>query len=198
MIIGITGGVGSGKSTVLKYLYERYNAYIIEADAVAKEIMTKGHNVYNRVIEAFPEIELDSSGEIDRQVLASIVFNNQKKLELLNSIVHPGVKEQIKSTIQSVQNNTPERIIVIEAALLIEDGYKQICDVIWYVYCEKEERIRRLIESRGYTRSKAIEIMSNQMSEEEFTSNTDAFVDNSKSEEATHMQMDRLIAALVG
>ena len=94
MIIGIVGGVGCGKSTVLTYLKEKYNAYIIEADKVAKEIMEKGNEVYNKVIREFPE-SLDKDDNIDRKKLAEIVFNDAKKLETLNNITHPGTIKEI-------------------------------------------------------------------------------------------------------
>lgn len=196
MIIGITGGVGSGKSTVLKYLENRYKACIIEADMVAKEIMEPGHIVYDRVVGAFPGLIVDKQGNIDRPNLASIVFNDEEKLKLLNSIVHPGVKEEIKGQINAIKAVDSEKIVVIEAALLIEDGYKAICDEIWYIYCEREERIKRLIASRGYSREKAIEIMNNQLSDEEFKRNTDEFIDNTSSEEWTHEQIDTLLGKI--
>lgn len=196
MILGITGGVGSGKSTVLKYLENRYKAYIIEADMVAKEIMEPGHIVYDRVVGAFPGLLLDEKGNIDRPNLASIVFNDEKKLKLLNSIVHPGVKDEIKDKINAVKAADSSKIVVIEAALLIEDGYKEICDEIWFVYCEREERIKRLIASRGYSRAKAVEIMNNQMSDEEFKRNTNEFIDNTSSEEWTHEQIDTLLGRI--
>lgn len=193
MILGITGGVGSGKSTVLNYLENKHHAFIIEADAVAKYIMEPGHIVYEKVLEAFPELKLDNNGFIDRAYFASIVFNDEDKLKLLNSIVHPGVKTEIKSLINKSQSENEHRLIVIEAALLIEDGYKAICDEIWYVYCEKENRIKRLMESRGYTREKSLEIMKNQMSEADFKKNTDAVIDNTNNEENTHKQIDELL-----
>lgn len=194
MILGITGGVGSGKSTVLKYLKSEYNAFIIEADLVARYIMEPGHDVYDRVLLNFPEIKLDDKGYIDRAHFAGVVFNNSEKLKLLNSIVHPGVKEEIKKLIAGAHSEDMDRLIVIEAALLIEGGYKEICDEIWYVYCEKEERISRLMLSRGYSREKALEIMNSQMSDEEFKASTDAFVDNTFDEKSTHRQIDELLS----
>lgn len=193
MILGITGGVGSGKSTVLEYLKTKYGAFIIQADLVARYIMEPGHEVYDKVVTNFPEIRLDENGVIDRSYFAGIVFHDSRKLKLLNSIVHPGVKAEIKSLIEKSRSENKDRLIVIEAALLIEDGYKEICDEIWYVFCEKEERIRRLMASRGYTREKAMDIMDSQMSDEEFKAHTDAFVDNTEDEKKTHRQIDRLI-----
>lgn len=196
MILGITGGVGSGKSTVLNYLKDKYHAVIIEADLVAKYIMEPGNIVYEQVRKNFKDLKMSDDGFIDRGYLATVVFNDEKKLKLLNSIVHPGVKEEIKKIINNAQTNDKECLIVIEAALLIEDGYNDICDRIWYIYCEKEVRIRRLMESRGYTREKALNIMKNQMSEEDFKMNTDAFIDNTHNIIDTGKQIDKLLSSL--
>lgn len=193
MILGITGGVGSGKSTVLSYLSQKYDAKIIEADYVAKCIMNPGYDAYDKIIDAFPNIVLDGEGHIDRASLASIVFTDKNRLETLNSIVHPEVKKEIKSIIYNTLQETPNRLIVIEAALLIEDGYKEICDQIWYVYCELETRIQRLMDSRGYSRYKSISIINNQMSDEEYEKYTDAKIDNSNTAEECNMQIDKLL-----
>ena len=117
MIIGIVGGVGCGKSTVLTYLKEKYNAYIIEADKVAKEIMEKGNEVYNKVIREFPE-SLDKDDNIDRKKLAEIVFNDAKKLETLNNITHPGTIKEITDRI----NNSSNQLVIVESAILIVPG----------------------------------------------------------------------------
>ena len=123
MIIGIVGGVGCGKSTVLTYLKEKYNAYIIEADKVAKEIMEKGNEVYNKVIREFPE-SLDKDDNIDRKKLAKIVFNDAKKLETLNNITHPGTIKEITDRI----NNSSNQLVIVESAILIGSGMNQMSE----------------------------------------------------------------------
>ena len=185
MIIGIVGGVGCGKSTVLTYLKEKYNAYIIEADKVAKEIMEKGNEVYNKVIREFPE-SLDKDDNIDRKKLAKIVFNDAKKLETLNNITHPGTIKEITDRI----NNSSNQLVIVESAILIGSGIDKMCDEIWYVYCDLEKRIKRLMDSRGYSEEKTRNVIMNQMSEEEFNRVSDEFIDNSNSEEETHEQID--------
>lgn len=190
MIIGIVGGVGCGKSTVLTYLKEKYNAYIIEADKVAKEIMEKGNEVYNKVIREFPE-SLDKDDNIDRKKLAEIVFNDAKKLEKLNNITHPGTIKEITDRI----NNSSNQLVIVESAILIGSGIDKMCDEIWYVYCDLEKRIKRLMDSRGYSEEKTRNVIMNQMSEEEFNRVSDEFIDNSNSEEETHEQIDFILSS---
>lgn len=190
MIIGIVGGVGCGKSTVLTYLKEKYNAYIIEADKVAKEIMEKGNEVYNKVIREFPE-SLDKDDNIDRKKLAEIVFNDAKKLETLNNITHPGTIKEITDRI----NDSSNQLVIVESAILIGSGIDKMCDEIWYVYCDLEKRIKRLMDSRGYSEEKTRNVIMNQMSEEEFNRVSDEFIDNSNSEEETHEQIDFILSS---
>ena len=190
MIIGIVGGVGCGKSTVLTYLKEKYNAYIIEADKVAKEIMEKGNEVYNKVIREFPE-SLDKDDNIDRKKLAEIVFNDAKKLVTLNNITHPGTIKEITDRI----NNSSNQLVIVESAILIGSGIDKMCDEIWYVYCDLEKRIKRLMDSRGYSEEKTRNVIMNQMSEEEFNRVSDEFIDNSNSEEETHEQIDFILSS---
>lgn len=179
MVIGVTGGVGAGKSTVLEILKREYHARIIMADDVARDLMRKGGASYAPVLSAFGEEILDAEGEIDRKKLAAIVFEDEEKRSLLNSLVHPKVKEEILSLINGYYAEDASCLIVIEAALLIEAGYKDILDSLWFVYVEKEIRIGRLMRDRGYTRDKALSIMASQLSDEEFRSHADFIIDNS-------------------
>ena len=179
MFIGVTGGVGAGKSTILQILEEEYNAYIILADDVARELMEKGKASYRAVVKAFGKDILREDGEIDRQILADIVFNDEEKLNLLNSIVHPLVRKAIVKEQKQVNKKDLDRLVVLEAALLIEAGYKELLDEIWAVIVQKEIRIQRLMNDRGYTREKSESIIANQLSDEEFRANCDFVIDNS-------------------
>lgn len=168
IILGITGGVGSGKSKVLYDLKENYDACVVEADKVAHELMMPGKTIYNEIVKAFGRdiLEDNQPFAIDRKKLGNIVFNDRDKLEILNSISHPLVKAHIKEEIANKKNEGKVRLFVIEAALLIQDGYSEICHEIWYIWVEKEERIKRLMAGRGYTREKCISMMESQESDE--------------------------------
>ena len=183
-IIGITGGIGSGKSTVLNLLEETYGAYIVETDKLAHYLMEPGQTAYEKIVDAFGTDILAEDGKINRAILGNIVFQEEAALNTLNGIVHPAVKEYILHDIEQKKQEQVS-IYVIEAALLIEDGYKAICDELWYVYVEKEERIRRLLLGRGGSREKWEQIINNQSSERYYRSNCDVVVDNSKNLKTT-------------
>ena len=187
MIIGVMGGVGSGKSTVLNYLENNYEANIIEADKVAKEVMLPGNDVYNEIVKTFPEVIVDN--KIDSKKLAEIVFNNKEQLEKLNSITHPGAVKEIVSRIKSSKN----RIIVVESAILLGSGVEQYCDELWFVFCNSDTRIKRLIQTRGYSKEKCISVIESQPADEEYNKAADEFIDNSYSEENTREQIDLIL-----
>ncbi len=183
-IIGITGGIGSGKTAVLNILNNDFDAYIIEADALAHKLMEPDEVIYRSVVEAFGTDILDENFEIDRRKLGNIVFNDGDKLELLNSISHPLVKESILSQIES-ERKSGRSLFVIEAALLIQDGYKEICDIMCYVYASLDVRMDRLCKYRGYTKERAQNVIASQPNEDFYKSNCDYVIDNSFDIETT-------------
>ena len=187
MIIGVMGGVGSGKSTVLNYLENNYEANIIEADKVAKEVMLPRNDVYNEIVKTFPEVIVDN--KIDSKKLAEIVFNDKEQLEKLNSITHPGAVKEIISRIKS----SKKRIIVVESAILLGSGVEQYCDELWFVFCNRDTRIKRLMQTRGYSKEKCISVIESQPADEEYNKGADEFIDNSYSEENTREQIDLIL-----
>ena len=190
-IIGITGGVGSGKSRVLNELKVQYGAYIIEADKLAHELMEPGKVIYEEIVTAFGEDILceEEPHVIDRVKLGKIVFSDKKHLEALNKIVHPLVKKSILMLIRQAKEKGDVRLFVIEAALLIEDEYKSICDELWYIWVDKETRIKRLMLQRNYTKEKSVSIMNNQSSDEFYKENCDFIIDNNRDYEYTSEQI---------
>lgn len=184
-IIGITGGIGTGKSTILHLLEREYQAYIVETDKLAHELMLPGNAIYRKIVEYFGTDILLEDGSIDRGKLGSIVFKKEAELEALNHIVHPAVKQYILEDIRQKKAGGQVNLYVIEAALLIEDGYKEICDELWYIYVEKEERISRLLNGRGGTREKWENIIANQSSEEFYKKYCDKIVENGENVQKT-------------
>ena len=219
MVIGVTGGVGAGKSTVLMILKENYNAKIIMADDVAKELMEPGGASYEAVVDAFGEEILVKQEEssigaeeetadydsvfipdpvelkrpIDRKKLAEIIFNDDEKLELVNSLTHPQVKDEILARIDRFYEEDSNALIVVEAALLIEAGYEDILDFLWIVTVDTEVRIERLMKDRGYTREKCLSIMDNQLSDVEFAAHADVIINNSYTLENTEQQVAKAL-----
>lgn len=177
-IIGITGGIGTGKSTLLHLIKENYNAYIVETDTLAHSMMMPGEPVYEQIVSAFGTEILSEDGTIDRGSLGMLVFNSEEALKRLNGIVHPAVKEYIIKDIGKKNTEGETVFYIIEAALLIEDGYKAICDELWYVYVKKEERIRRLLAGRGGNPEKWERVIANQSSDTYYREHCDVVIDN--------------------
>ena len=191
-VIGITGGVGSGKSAVLTYLNTKYGAVICQLDDVAKKLQKKGTRCYQSIIEAFGEQILAPSGELDRKVLGKIVFQNEEQLQKLNAIVHPEVKRVVQEEI-SKREEELNPLFVIEAALLPTAGYEKICDEMWYIYTEESVRRERLKCSRGYTEEEITNMMQSQPEEFVFRQLCDVVLDNSGSFEETKKQIGELL-----
>lgn len=192
-IIGITGGIGAGKSTVLSVLDKDYQAYILEADKAAHHLMEPGQPVYRQILSAFPEIVPDATGRIDRNRLSALVFQQPARLEQLNRIVHPAVKSYILDQISICRSAETVEYFVIEAALLIEDGYTAICDEIWYIYAPDTIRIERLMQSRGYSREKCEQIMRNQASDSFYRSHSTRIIENQRSVSDIKKQIQELL-----
>lgn len=190
-VIGITGGVGSGKSVVMNLLKEEYNAYLIFSDNVAHELMQIGGINYKAIIDTFPDIK-NEDGSINRQKLGAIVFHDEEKLQKLNEITHPNVIEELKSRIKKIKEENRYSFIALEAALLIEDEYDILYDELWYVYADMEVRIKRLEEGRGYTREKSISMIENQRPEKDFLEKCDKKINNSFSIDETKKELKKL------
>lgn len=191
-IIGVTGGVGAGKSTVLLHLEKAWHARLILADQVGHEIMERGKDAYKKIVDEFGREILAEDGRIDRGILGGIVFADREKLEKLNAIVHPAVKAEI---LKRIAEAGPGDCIVVEAALFLEEKYDAFCDETWYIYTNEEERRRRLKASRGYTDERIDQILKNQKSHEEFLSRCNYVIDNNGTAEDTCRQIDKRMRA---
>lgn len=189
-LIGITGGVGSGKSQLLSYIEENCNCRILMADNAAHTVKEPGQPCYRRLVELLGTDILQPDGFIDRQKMAAAIFSKEDLLTRVNGIIHPAVKEYILSEIQKERAEGKKDAFFVEAALLIEDGYEKILDELWYIYTDKEVRRQRLKASRGYSDEKVEQIISCQLSEEEFRKHCKVVIDNSRSLSDTYMQID--------
>lgn len=191
-VLGITGQVGAGKSTMLNYLENRYGARVIEADKVGHLMMEPGTGCYKEIIDTFGNGILDEAGCIDRKKLGTRVFADRAQLKQLNAIIHPAVKAWIKAEVAKEKAQKTLPFVVVEAALLLEEHYEEICNEIWYLYVEDGVRRARLKASRGYTDEKIDDILKNQQTDEVFRESCQFVVDNSSDfVENTFEQMDR-------
>ena len=187
--IGITGGVCAGKSTVLDFLAEKYQAYVIKADEIGHLVMEPGQECYEPVIALFGKQIIKDDKTIDRRQVSDVVFSHPDMLERLNEIIHPAVKRYIRRQLE-LKRQQGQKICVVEAALLLEDHYQEFCDTIWYIHTDQEVRIRRLMENRGYTREKSISIIASQAPEEFFRANADYVVVNNTDLKETWQQIE--------
>lgn len=191
-IIGITGGVGSGKSRILSFLETQYGAVICQADHVAWKLQEPGEESYRKIVECFGSDILNEDKTINRGKLGKIVFSDGEKLQVLNQITHPAVKAYIKEQIQ-LEKEQGTALFVIEAALLLEDHYDEICDELWYIFaCEKARRLR-LKESRNYSDDKIDAMMASQLSEAYFREHCQITIDNSGDFEDTCNQIKKVM-----
>lgn len=192
-IIGITGQVGSGKSTVANIMKDSFNAHLILTDIIAHDYMKKGAICYQLIINYFGNDILDESGEIDRRKLSQIVFKDSTKLNDLNDMVHPYVMNYVFDEIRRLKKENRVEYVIIETALLIEAGYKEICDEVWYVTISDETRRERLRKSRGYSDEKIASILKNQLEEKIMHENSTGIIDNNGEMDEIIKQIELLL-----
>lgn len=193
--IGITGGVGAGKSQILAYIKENYSCEIWLADEVAHRVKQAGTDCFCKLVELLGEDVLDDNGEIHKGRMAEKIFASETVLEQVNAIVHPAVKEYLLDRLAKAREEGKVQYFFVEAALLIECGYGELVDEMWYIFAREDVRRKRLAQSRGYSEEKITQIMQAQLSEESFRAGSDFVIDNSGDLEDTFRQIrDRLEA----
>ena len=192
-IIGITGGIGAGKSQVLQYIKKHYNCRIILADDVGNEVKLPGEICYNQLVDLLGDAILDKEGFIQKEKMASKIFSNNELLKKVNAIIHPAVKEYILEEMEKEKHAGKCDFFFLEAALLIECGYASYVDEMWYIYADEEVRRKRLKENRHYSDEKIDSIMKGQLGEEEFRKNCQVIIDNSKELMETEKQIDKIL-----
>lgn len=192
MVLGITGGVGAGKSVILNYLKEEHQAVILEADEIAKKLLEPGQAGNLAIRSLFPENLFSKDGEIRREEMAAYIFQNPGKRQEMNAVVFPLVRAFIR---EEIQKHGPEELVVLEAALLIEEHYDEICDKMWYIYSSENNRRRRLKENRGYSEERIQAMFQSQLTEAEFRAGCDVVIDNDRRLEDTFTQVEGEIQA---
>ncbi|MDY2911522.1 MAG: dephospho-CoA kinase [Agathobacter sp.] len=192
--IGITGGVGAGKSEILSYLGKKTGVRVMLADEIAHELMEAGTDCYKCLRQTFNDEDIwNSDGSFNREKLAKVIFSDKLKRDIMNSIVHPAVKEYVIRQQEYEKERGELSLLVLEAALLIEEHYDKICDELWYIYTSEENRRDRLKASRGYSDEKIDNIFKSQLSEEEYRKYCAVVIDNNGSVEAAFEQIDKAL-----
>ena len=192
-IIGITGGIGAGKSQVLQYIQKHYKCRVILADDVGNEVKLPGKICYNQLVDLLGNDILDKEGFIQKEKMAARIFSNKELLLQVNAIIHPAVMDYILTEIQKEKEAGIQDFFFVEAALLIECGYASHVDEMWYVYASDEIRRERLRANRHYSDEKITSIMKGQLQEEEFRKHCQVVIDNSDDFSKTEKQIDKIL-----
>ena len=188
-VIGLTGGIASGKSSIAKRL-EKLGAQIINADLVGHSVYKPGTQAYNEIIESFGDRILDSNGSINRRSLGSIVFSDGEKLHLLNSIVWPRIMEKLKELISEMASGNV-RVCVVEAALLLEAGWDDVVDEIWVSVIPEGEAIKRLGDRNGLSVEEAKKRLASQLKNKERVSRANVVLSTLWEPEYTQKQVEK-------
>jgi len=192
LLIGITGNIGTGKSTVARML-GKLGAEVIDADKVAHAVMRPGSPVHVRIVQAFGPEVLAPDGEIDRKRLGAIVFANPAALSQLEAIVHPATLAALDQRIAAANGG----VVAVEAIKLIEAGIADRCDSVWVTTCRPEQQVRRIM-ARGLSRSEAEQRVRAQPSQAAKVARADVVIDNSGSLSHTWSQVQAMWKCVVG
>jgi len=194
LFIGITGGIGAGKSTVLSLLKENFNCRVLLADEVAADLMKAGTPSFDKVVSLpWEQPIVGKDGEIDRPLMAKQMFANDSLRQAVNKIVHPAVEEEVLNQVEEERKKHNIEYFFFEAALLIECGYGKLVDEMWYIYADESVRAARLKASRGYTDERIQNTISKQRSDASFREHSDRVIDNSGGKEQTLSQLRKIL-----
>lgn len=196
MIVGLTGGIATGKSLVAGEL-KRCGAAVIDADRISREIVEPGKPAYNDIVKEFGPGIIQPDGTVDRKALGNIVFCDPVALDRLNSITHPRIRERIREEAGRLSADG-DAIVVLDIALLIEMGVRYEVEKIIVVYCDDEQQVQRLMERDNLTRVEAQKRLSCQMDIKEKLKYADYVIDNSGPMDKTIEQARALYGELKG
>ena len=177
LILGITGGAGSGKSTIVEYVEQMVPTVFLHCDVIAHKLMEPDGASYEVLVKEFGDGILED-GRISRPKLSAVAMATEESRKRLNELTHPLVQQEVERELNRLEKEAFRGVAIIEAALLIEAGYKSICDFLWYVHAPLTDRIRRMKEKRGYSDEKIANILAGQLTEKEFLTQADVVIEN--------------------
>lgn len=196
LLVALTGGIASGKSTVARRLRER-GAVIVDADQVARQVVEPGEPALESIVAEFGPGVLASDGSLDRAALGAIVFSDPEGRQKLNAITHPAVLERSRALFAAAAAEDPDAIVVYDIPLLVEAGRVDEFDLRVVVHAATETRVRRMIELRGMTREEALHRINSQATDTDRFAIADVVIDADGSLEHTLEQTDALWENLV-
>lgn len=194
-LVGLTGGIGSGKSTIASRL-QGLGAIVLSADDIAAEAVGPNTQALRDIVQTFGTEVLDPGGALNRQQLARMVFDDNAKLKQLNGIVHPAVRKLTADRLAQVEQAHPDAIVVYDVPLLIEANVDHAWDYIVVAVADEETRIERLVSLRGMTREQAVARIAAQADDDQRRAIADRIIDTGGSLEHTHEQVDALYEEL--
>lgn len=188
MMIGLTGSIASGKSTVANYLRE-LGAEVIDADQVARQVVSPGTPALKEIVNSFGPSILQDDGTLNRKKMASIVFQDAKSKDKLESIIHPRIEEEIDRQMRKFTKTRPTDILVLEVPLLIEVGWHKKVDQVWLVAVDPAEQLRRLMARDKISLAEAQARIASQMPQAEKMKNAHVVIHNNGSPEEVKQQV---------
>ncbi len=177
MIVGLTGGVATGKSVVAAEL-KKLGAHIVDADVIARKVVEPGTPTFEEVVAEFGPAVVKADGTLDRRAIADVVFSKPERLKRLNEITHPPIRKMIREEVERAGQEHPGALIVVDAALLIENGLYQEMSRVIVVTAEERTQLERLMKRSGLDAASARRIIESQMPMDEKTKLADHVIDN--------------------
>ncbi|TRM12922.1 dephospho-CoA kinase [Lentibacillus cibarius] len=193
LIIGLTGSIASGKSTV-SLMFDDYQIPVIDADKISREVVMPGETAYEQIVEMFGESILRDDKTIDRKKLGDIVFADEKKRKQLNSVVHPAVREKMLKK-RDAKTASGEKCVVLDIPLLFESKLTHLVDKTVVVYVDEEVQLERLMNRDGYSKKEAYQRIHAQMPVKEKAALADAVINNNGTKQASYQQLESLLRA---
>lgn len=186
-IIGVTGGLGSGKTEVCRFLRRR-QVPVICADEIARCLMRPGHPVYDRTVAEFGQAVLDAEENLDRRRLGALIFSDAGARRRLNEITHPAILKEMRRQMAELAGRT--QVVVLDIPLLYEEGLEYLCDEVWVVWCRREQQVRRVMLRDGLGEEEVSLRLEAQMPLEQKAGRADLVIDNSGSRDRLREQLE--------
>lgn len=197
IVLGLTGGIASGKSTVSKRLVDAHNAVMIDADAVAFELAEPHMPLWDNYVKRYgAEVALNDNGTLNRDKIGEIVFSDAKERQWMDEMAHPLIKAEILSRLEKLKINNC-KIVVLDVPLLFEVHWDKMCDIIWLVYVDMKTQLARLMARNDYTCDIASQRIASQMPMEKKKALADVVIDNNDSIEKTLQFVDEEWAKII-
>jgi dephospho-CoA kinase len=191
LLIGLTGGIASGKSTVA-HMLEEMGSHVIDFDMLARRVVEPGRPAWKKIVDYFGRDILQGSGEIDRKRLSRIIFGNSEKRKRLEGFTHPFIADEFTGHVDEIASSDPDAIINAVVPMLFEAGMQALFHKVVVVYIPREEQIKRLIERDGISEGDAVNILNAQMHIDEKIRQADFIINNENSIEETKRQVHDL------